>query len=62
MRIEKFEDWFPTVWRIENMEHKIGRDAWNHQEQKLLDVLDFISLLGQQKELDHFLKNEKGWE
>ena len=64
MKIEKFDNFIMHNYHnIKNLSRiaDVIELTWNHQEKKLLDVLDFISLLGQQKELDHFLKQEKGW-
>ena len=59
MKIEKFGDWW-----LETGIHEVDGEhsAWLHQQSKIDDILDYISLIGHQKELDHFLSKEKGWD
>lgn len=69
MKIEKFEEWHRNKdhWAVEAMKPESRpeyycRSTWFHQQWKIDDILDYISLIGHQKELDRFLKQEKGWE
>jgi hypothetical protein len=57
MKIEKFEDWFDYDALI-----YIGGDhrvVWDYQQAKINHILEYISLIGHQKELDRFLNNKE---
>ena len=66
MRLEKWDEWYSP----ENLciKHYIielqyySKSTWNYQQKKIEDILEYISAIGHQKELDHFLKTEKGWD
>ena len=63
MRIENYVDWYNNTGKEYNNSHKRNMYfSWKHQQAKIDEILEFISLLGQQKELDHFLKDEYGRE
>ena len=53
MKIEKFEDWLREESEPES------EYAWNHQQTKIDNILEYIRLIGHQKELDRFLNNSK---
>jgi hypothetical protein len=57
MKIEKYEEWL----REQEDTCCLVAGAWSHQEQKILDIYEYISKIGHQKELDYFLKVEKDY-
>ena len=61
MKIEKFEDWYTDQDHYRD-ERYLMEDAWNHQQEKIYNLLEYISHVGHQKELDKFLKDEYGRE
>jgi len=58
MKIEKFEDYFDSAY-IRESAKGYARDAFRHQQAKIDDILEYISHIGHQKELDHWLKENK---
>ena len=60
MKIEKFEDYWDSNFAGDYLHYE--EFTWEHQQAKIDHILEYISLIGHQKELDRFLKEEYGRE
>jgi hypothetical protein len=56
---ERFEQHYYKLNLEEGIKKGTLRETWDYQQTKINQLLDYISLIGHQKELDRFLNNSK---